>query len=66
MKFAIAALLGVASAAQRPVWDLRSINDHRTDSGLIQSYGTHSVNQASTRDPMSSDADAVELLQLNK
>ena len=64
MKFAIAALLGAVSATQRPVWDLRSINDHRTDSGLIQSYGAHSVSQADARDPMSSD-DPVELVMIN-
>lgn len=50
---AIAALLSVVSA-ERPVWSLRSVNDHRTDSQVQKEYGDHSVKQANARDPLSS------------
>lgn len=39
---AIAALLGATSAVA-PVWSLRSVNDHRTDSTVQKAYGDHSV-----------------------
>ena len=52
MKFtiAIAALLATA-AAERPVWGLRSVNDHRTDSEIQKAYGDASVAAANARDP---------------
>ena len=55
MKFtyAIAVFLGVA-AANEPVWSLRSVNDHKTDSGIQKSYGDHSVSQANARPPYQS------------
>ena len=55
MKFtyAIAVFLGVA-AANEPVWSLRSVNDHKTDSAIQKSYGDHSVNQANARPPYQS------------
>ena len=44
MKFAIAALLGMVSAYEgEPVWSLRSVNDHRTDSEIQKGYGDHST-----------------------
>merc|ERR1719498_1725064 len=55
MKFtyAVAVFLGVASANE-PVWTLRSVNDHRTDSTIQAAYGEHSVNQANSRPPYQS------------
>ena len=55
MKFtiAIAALLATA-AAERPVWGLRSVNDHRTDAGIQKEYGDHSVAAANARNPQTS------------
>ena len=60
MKFtiAIAALLATA-AAERPVWGLRSVNDHRTDAGVQKEYGDASVAAANARNPQTSS-----LLQL--
>ena len=60
MKFtiAIAALLATA-AAERPVWGLRSVNDHRTDAGIQKEYGDASVAAANARNPQTSS-----LLQL--
>ena len=55
MKFtyAIAVFLGVA-AANEPVWSLRSVNDHKTDSGIQAAYGAHSIKQANARPPYQS------------
>jgi len=55
MKFtiAIAALLATA-AAERPVWGLRSVNDHRTDAGVQKEYGDASVAAANARNPQTS------------
>ena len=55
MKFtyAVAVFLGVASANE-PVWTLRSVNDHRTDSTIQAAYGEHSVKQANARPPYQS------------
>ena len=55
MKFsiAVAALLATV-AAERPVWGLRSVNDHRTDAGVQKAYGDASVAAANSRDPQSS------------
>jgi len=55
MKFtiAVAALLATA-AAERPVWGLRSVNDHRTDAQVQKEYGDASVAAANSRDPQSS------------
>merc|ERR1719263_113793 len=62
MKFtiAVAALLATVSA-ERPVWSLRSVNDHRTDAGVQKEYGDASVAAANSRDPLSSS-----LVQLNE
>ena len=55
MKFAVAALLGLAAAGgERPVWGLRSVNDHRTDAQVQKAYGDASVAAANARDPLSS------------
>ena len=46
MKFTIAviALLSAVDAKKEmPVWNLRSTNDFRTDSGIQKAYGDHSV-----------------------
>ena len=53
MKFAIACLLGLASAAE-PVWTLRSVQDHRTDSDIQKAYGDHSTTKANGRPPYQS------------
>jgi hypothetical protein len=55
MKFtyAVAVFLGIASAAE-PVWTLRSVNDHRTDSTIQAAYGEHSIKQANARPPYQS------------
>jgi hypothetical protein len=53
MKFTLA-LLGAAAASERPVWSLRSVLDHRTDQGVQQAYGDHSIKQANARDPYDS------------
>lgn len=52
MKFtiAVAAVLATA-AAERPVWSLRSVNDHRTDAGIQKEYGDASTSAANSRDP---------------
>jgi hypothetical protein len=58
MKFAtLAMFLGVISA-EEPVWSLRSVNDHRTDSTIQKAYGDHSTKQANGRPPYQS---AVEI-----
>ena len=54
MKFAVSALFGIAAATQREVWSLRSVNEHRTDSGVQKAYGDHSVKQANGRNPYDS------------
>merc|ERR1712166_1368592 len=61
MKFTIAivALLCNLAAAERPVWGLRSVNDHRTDAGIQKQYGDASVAAANARNPQTSS-----LLQL--
>merc|ERR1719443_2656106 len=51
--FAVAVFLGAVSA-EEPVWSLRSVNDHRTDSTIQAAYGEHSVNQANSRPPYQS------------
>jgi len=54
---AIAALLGLTSAYEgEKVWSLRSVNDHRTDSGIQKGYGDHSTKQANARPPYQSAA----------
>merc|ERR1712195_12907 len=55
MKFTIAvvALLSTA-AAERPVWGLRSVNDHRTDAKVQKEYGDASTNAANARNPQTS------------
>ena len=55
---AIAALLATVSA-ERPVWGLRSVNDHRTDASVQKEYGDASVASANARNPQTSS-----LLQL--
>ena len=54
MKYStLIALIGAASAAE-PVWSLRSVNDHRTDSTIQKAYGDHSTKQANSRPPYQS------------
>ena len=53
MKFAIAVLVGLV-AAEEPVWSLRSVNDHRTDSQVQKAYGDHSTTKANSRPPYDS------------
>lgn len=55
MKYTIAVcfLLGLASA-EEPVWSLRSVNDHRTDSQIQKAYGDHSTTKANARPPYQS------------
>ena len=53
----IAALLGAITAVQDDttnVWELRSVNDHKTDSTLQGDFGTHATNQANARPPLRS------------
>ena len=50
---AVATFVGLISAAE-PVWSLRSVNDHRTDSTLQQQYGTFSTTAANGRPPYQS------------
>ena len=54
MKFSTLILLIGASAAAEPVWSLRSVNDHRTDSTIQKAYGDHSIKQANARPPYQS------------
>jgi hypothetical protein len=51
--FAVALLIGAISAAE-PVWSLRSVNDHRTDSEVQKAYGDHSTVKANGRPPYQS------------
>merc|ERR1712216_559717 len=53
ISIAVAALLATV-AAERPVWGLRSVNDHRTDAGIQKAYGDASVAAANSRDPQQS------------
>jgi len=53
MKFAVALLLATV-AAERPVWGLRSVNDHRTDASVQKEYGDASVAAANARNPQTS------------
>jgi len=55
MKYTVAVcfLLGLVSA-EEPVWSLRSVNDHRTDSQVQKAYGDHSVARANARPPYQS------------
>ena len=61
MKFsyAVAVFIGVASAGE-PVWSLRSVNDHRTDSTIQAAYADHSTSQANSRPPYQSAAQLAE------
>jgi len=52
---AIAFLFGLASA-EEPVWSLRSLKDHRTDSKVQKNYGDHSIKAADARPPYQSTA----------
>ena len=54
MKFSTLILLIGAASAAEPVWSLRSVNDHRTDSTIQKAYGDHSVKQANSRPPYQS------------
>jgi hypothetical protein len=70
MKFTIAiALIGFAAAGDprdgltlqdEPVWGLRSVNDHKTDSGLQLTFGDHATSQANARPPLRSHAQLAE------
>ena len=58
--FVIAALFGLISADAyntKTVWELRSVNDHRTDVAVQKSYGDHSTSQANARPPYRSHAE---------
>ena len=51
---AVAVFIGAAQAwtgEAEPVWSLRSVNDHRTDSQVQKAYGDHSTKQADARPP---------------
>jgi hypothetical protein len=53
----IAALLAATNAYDgSPVWGLRSVNDHKTDSDIQKGYGDHSTKQANGRPPYQSAA----------
>ena len=65
MKFAIAVFLGVVSAGpltikDQPVWGLRSVQDHRTDSQVQKAYGDHS-----TKSSNANQKEYTNLLQLD-
>ena len=67
---AVAALLGFTQAIKddtTAVWELRSVNDHRSDSGLQKDYGDHSTSQANGRPPYRSNvmtiAEALENIE---
>jgi hypothetical protein len=69
MKFTFAVgMLGFAAAGPRdpltrpgePVWGLRSVTDHRTDSGLQIAFGNHATSQANARPPLRSHAQLAE------
>jgi len=57
MKFTVALLVGIATAQDRPVWTLQSVQDHRTDARLQDTYGQHSIKQADARPPYRSHAE---------
>lgn len=50
---AVAMFIGLVSA-EEPVWSLRSVQDHRTDSQVQFAYGEHSTKQANGRPPYQS------------
>ena len=54
MKFALAFLAVVAADDTTKVWDLTSVQDHRSDAALQKDYGDHSVNSANARPPLRS------------
>ena len=64
MKTFIVALLIASTQAYlgEPIWTLKSVNDHRTDSQIQKSYGDHSTKQANARPPYQS---AVQLWKSN-
>ena len=53
LSFAVACLLGLASAAE-PVWSLGSVQNHRTESEIQKAYGDHSTEKANARPPYQS------------
>ena len=59
---AIAALLNTTSA-ERPVWGLRSVNDHRTDATVQKQYGDASVAAANARNPLDSSLVQLESIE---
>ena len=42
----------ISYRTDEPVWSLRSINDHKTDSGLQIDFGNHATGMANARSPM--------------
>ena len=51
----IAALVGAITADDTTkVWELRSVNDHKTDSDLQKTFGDHATKMADARPPMRS------------
>ena len=58
LSLTLACFMGGISAADlkniktaEPVWTLKSVNDHRTDSQIQAAYGEHSTRQANGRPP---------------
>ena len=54
MKFAVAVLLGFATADvrnDRPIWTLQSVQDHRTDATLQHDFEAHATAAANARPP---------------
>jgi hypothetical protein len=54
---AIAVFAGLVSAKKRaemPVWELKSVQDHRSDSQVQGAYGDHSTAAALARPPLRS------------
>jgi hypothetical protein len=61
--FIVALFVGAISANQylgEPVWSLKSVQDHRTDSTVQKSYGDHSTKAANARPPYQSHAQLKE------
>ena len=55
----VAALFGLISADDTMnIWELRSVNDHKEDSGVQKHYGDHSIKSANARPPYRSHAQA--------
>jgi hypothetical protein len=56
--FVVAIFIGAISATQylgEPIWSLKSVQDHRTDSVVQKGYGDHSTKAANARPPYQSN-----------